>query len=308
MKRIHFDVETDGFYRAYWKCKEETDCGVIAMLGDDPEDYMARSAVKWLLRKGVNVMTMSPGKKDYGHHNYPLERVETAIGWMKAHGNRKIGIAGASTTGTLALTAAAYFPDITLTIAMTPSDFIWQGFMQGEKDGCKEWPIEGESLFTYRGKPLPYMPFVYQHPKYWQVVQAESKRAGDMLNSRKLFDDSEAAHPLQEEEMIPVENIKGKLLAIGAEDDGLWDAAKYVRRMENRLAQKTHDCQVEAVTYQHGTHFVFPESMIKTMLPIGSGLFVKLAFHAAREYPKECKATREDIDRRISKALEEWRQ
>lgn len=308
MKRIHFDVETDGFYGAYWKCKEETDCGVIAMLGDDLEDYMARSAVKWLLRKGVNVMTMSPGKKDYGHHNYPLERIETAIGWMKAHGNRKIGIAGASTTGTLALTAAAYFPDITLTIAMTPSDFIWQGFMQREKDGCKEWPIEGESLFTYRGKPLPYMPFVYQHPKYWQVVQAESKRAGDMLNSRKLFDDSEAAHPLQEEEMIPVENIKGKLLAIGAEDDGLWDAAKYVRRMENRLAQKTHDCQVEAVTYQHGTHFVFPESMIKTMLPIGSGLFVKLAFHAAREYPKECKATREDIDRRISKALEEWRQ
>ena len=308
MKRIHFDVETDGFYGAYWKCKEETDCGVIAMLGDDPEDYMARSAVKWLLRKGVNVMTMSPGKKDYGHHNYPLERVETAIGWMKANGNRKIGIAGASTTGTLALTAATYFPDITLTIAMTPSDFIWQGFMQGEKDGCKEWPIEGESLFTYRGKPLPYMPFVYQHPKYWQVVQAESKRAGDMLNSRKLFDDSEAAHPLQEEEMIPVENIKGKLLAIGAEDDGLWDAAKYVRRMENRLAQKTHDCQVEAVTYQHGTHFVFPESMIKTMLPIGSGLFVKLAFHAAREYPKECKATREDIDCRISKTLEEWRQ
>lgn len=307
MKRIHFDVETDGFYGAYWKCKEETDCGVIAMLGDDPEDYMARSAVKWLLRKGVNVMTMSPGKKDYGHHNYPLERIETAIGWMKAHGNRKIGIAGASTTGTLALTAAAYFPDITLTIAMTPSDFIWQGFMQGEKDGCKEWPIEGESLFSYRGKPLPYMPFVYQHPKYWQVVQAESKRAGDMLNSRKLFDDSEAAHPLQEAEMIPVENIKGKLLAIGAEDDGLWDAAKYVRRMENRLAQKPHDCQVEAVTYQHGTHFVFPESMIKTMLPIGSGLFVKLAFHAAREYPKECKATREDIDRRVSKALQDWR-
>ena len=308
MKRIHFDVETEGFYGAYWKCKEETDCGIIDMLGDDPEDYMACSAVKWLLRKGANVMTMSPGKKDYGHHNYPLERVETAIGWIKTYGNRKIGIAGACTTGTLALTAAAYFPDITLTIAMTPSDFIWQGFMQGEKDGCKEWPIEGESLFSYRGKPLSYMPFVYQHPKYWQVVQAESKRAGDMLNSRKLFDDSEAAHPLQEEEMIPVENIKGKLLAIGAEDGGLWDAAKYVRRMENRLAQKAHDCEVEAVTYQHGTHFVFPESMIKIMLPIGSGLFVKLAFHAAREYPKECKATREDIDRRISKALEEWRQ
>ncbi len=63
---------------------------------------MARSAVKWLLRLGVNVLTMSPGKKDYGHHNYPLERIEKAITWLKSHGNAKIGIAGASTTGTLA--------------------------------------------------------------------------------------------------------------------------------------------------------------------------------------------------------------
>ena len=54
--------------------------------------------------------------------------VEAAIAWLTAHGNRKVGIAGASTTGTLALTAAAYFPALTLTIAMTASDFVWQGF------------------------------------------------------------------------------------------------------------------------------------------------------------------------------------
>ena len=76
MKHIHFDVESDGFYGAYWACKDGSDCTVIAMLGDDPEDYMARSAVKWLLRLGVNILTMSPGKKDYGHHNYPLERIK----------------------------------------------------------------------------------------------------------------------------------------------------------------------------------------------------------------------------------------
>ena len=63
MKHIHFDVESDGFYGAYWVCKDGSSCAIIAMLGDDPEDYMARSAVKWLLRLGVNVLTMSPGKK-----------------------------------------------------------------------------------------------------------------------------------------------------------------------------------------------------------------------------------------------------
>ena len=107
MQKKHFEMETDGFYGAYWKCKTGSDCAMIAMIGDDPEDYLARTSVKWLHKLGVNVMTMLPGKKDYGHHNYPLERIQKAIRWLKAHGNQKIGIVGASTTGTLALTAAS---------------------------------------------------------------------------------------------------------------------------------------------------------------------------------------------------------
>ena len=113
---------------------------------------------------------------------------------------QKSALRGHQRTGTLALTAASIFGDISLTIAMTPSDFVWQGFMQGKKDGCKEWPIEGESLFSYKGKPLPYMPFCYQHPDYWRIISEESKRTGNMIASRKLFDDSEAAHPITEEE------------------------------------------------------------------------------------------------------------
>lgn len=89
MKHIHFDVDKDGFYGAYWTCKNGSDCAIITMLGDDPEDYVARSAVKWILKLGVNVMTMSPGKKDYGHHNYPLERIETAVNWLKTHGTKR---------------------------------------------------------------------------------------------------------------------------------------------------------------------------------------------------------------------------
>ena len=307
MKHISFEVDADGFHGAYWPCRGGSACAVIAMLGDDAADYMARSAVKWLMKLGVNVMTMSPGKKDYGHHNYPLERIETAIAWLKAHGNQKIGIAGASTTGTLALTAAAMFPEISPTIAMTPSDFVWQGFMQGKKDGCKEWPIAGESLFSYHGKPLPYMPFCYQHPQYWQVIAEETRQSGDMLASRKLFDDSEAAHPITEDAYIKVENIRGRLLLIGAADDSLWDTAKYIRRMERRLAEKPHDCTVETAVYAHGTHFVFPEGMLKTILPIGSGLFMKLAFRAAKQFPEACRQTRMDIDRRITAAIQAWR-
>lgn len=129
MKKISFEVEESGFYGAYWKNKNKSNSALIAMLGDDPSDYLAKTCVKWLHKNGVNVMTMSPAKKDYGHHNYPPERIEKAIEVLKKYGNTKIGIVGASTTGMLALVAASYFSDITLTVAMTPSDFVWQGFM-----------------------------------------------------------------------------------------------------------------------------------------------------------------------------------
>ena len=52
MKKRHFDVETDGFYGAYWKCKTDSDCAMIAMIGDDSEDYLARTSVKWLHKLG----------------------------------------------------------------------------------------------------------------------------------------------------------------------------------------------------------------------------------------------------------------
>ena len=160
-----------------------------------------------VVQNGVNTLCMSPGKKNYSHVNYPLERIETAVKWLKNNGNRKIGIMGMSTAGMDALVAASFFTDITLTFGLTPSDFVWQGFEQGKKDGCKE-------------RPLAYMPFVYEH----------------------------------------------------------------------------------------GTHFVLPESLLRMALPVGLKFVLRFIFRAAKEYPDACEATRIDIDRKLSAALKEWRE
>lgn len=303
MKKIHFTNEKNGFYGVYWKAKKETDSCLITMIGDDAEDHLAKETAEWLMKQGVNVLTLSVEKKDYSYHNYPLERIENAIDWLKLHGNQKIGIAGASTTGTFALVAASYFPSITLTIALTPSDFVWQGFMQGKRDGYTEWPVLNESLFTFRGKQLPYMPFCYQHPHYGKVMKEESRKNHDMLNSIKIFEDSEKVHPIKEEEFIKIENIKGKVLLIGAEDDCLWNTSRYILRMKKRLEEKEHSCKLEAYLYAHGTHFVFPQSLIKKVVPVFSSLFVRLAFSKAKGYSKECKMTRIDIDKRMKMAI-----
>jgi len=306
MKKQFFENEKDGFYGTYYENPNGADCAVIGLFGDDPNDYMAKCGAKWLHKNGVNVLCMSPGRKNYSHVNYPLERIETAIGWLKKIGNRKVGIMGMSTTGMDAVVSASYFQDLTLTIGLTASDFVWQGFEQGNRDGCKEWPIPDASTLSWQGKPLPYMPFVYEHPVYWQKIEEETKGSGDIERSTWLFIDSEKARPHSEEEMIKVERIKGRLILVGAEDDSFWEAAKYVRRMEKRLKERPHTCECDALVYEHGTHFVLPESLLRTALPIGLKFVLKFVFKAAKEYPKECEAARKDIDRKLSAAIKEW--
>lgn len=306
MKKQFFSNEKDGFYGTYYENPKGANCAMIGLFGDDPNDFMAKCGAKWLHKNGVNVMCMSPDVKNYGHVNIPLERIETAIKWLKSHGNKKIGIMGMSTAGMDSLVAASYFPDITLTFGLTPSDFVWQGFEQGEKDGCKEWPIPDASTLSWQGKPLAYMPFVYAHPEYYHKIEEETKGSGDITRSTHLFIDSEKAREHTEEEMIKVENIKGKLIMVGADDDSFWEAGKYVRRMDKRLKERPHECDYEALTYEHGTHFVLPETMLRKALPVGLKFVMKFIFKAAKDYPKECEQTRKDIDRRLSAALKQW--
>ena len=307
MNKQIFTPERDGFCGAWYPApKQQTDRAVILMLGDSSEDRMATVGAKWLHRQGCHALAMSADKKDYGHHNYPLERFGKAIEFLKSQGCGKIGIIGASTTGMLALVAASYYPEISLTIAVSPPDFIMEGFYQNGRDGMRERPGDNESSVSWQGQPLPYLPYAYRHPEYWQKIMEESKAGGDWIASRKMFDESECRHPLQEEEKIKVERICGRVICIGAEDDVLWDTCKYIRRMEQRLCVKPHESKFEAWLYKHGTHFAFPESMLKMMIPVGSALLVRFMFRAGKEYPKECRETRIDIDRRLQRALQEW--
>ena len=307
MNKQIFTPERDGFCGAWYPApKQQTDRAVILMLGDSSEDRMATVGAKWLHRQGCHALAMSADKKDYGHHNYPLERFGKAIEFLKSQGCGKIGIIGASTTGMLALVAASYYPEISLTIAVSPPDFIMEGFYQDGRDGMRERPGDNESSVSWQGQPLPYLPYAYRHPEYWQKIMEESKAGGDWIASRKMFDESECRNPLQEEEKIKVERICGRVICIGAEDDVLWDTCKYIRRMEQRLCVKPHESKFEAWLYKHGTHFAFPESMLKMMIPVGSALLVRFMFRAGKEYPKECRETRIDIDRRLQRALQEW--
>ena len=60
--------------------------------------------------------------------------------------------------------------------------------------------------------------------------------------------------------------------------------------------------------YEHGTHFVLPESLLRMALPVGLKFVLRFIFRAAKEYPDACETARIDIDRKLSAALKEWRE
>ena len=79
MKKQRFSIEQDGFFGTYYETPVPSDCVMIGLLGDDPNDFMPKIGAKWLHRQGVSLLAMSPAKKDYSHVNCPLERIQTAI-------------------------------------------------------------------------------------------------------------------------------------------------------------------------------------------------------------------------------------
>ena len=106
--------------------------------------------------------------------------------------------------------------------------------------------------------------------------------------------------------MIRVEDIRGRLVLVGAEDDAMWDTCRYIRRMVERLKAREHDSKVDCWLYPYGTHFLYPQGMLKRMLPVGANLFPRITFQSARKHPKECKDARRDVDRRLTQVLKEW--
>ena len=84
-----------------------SDAAILLLLGSGGSNALTKGAAKWLVRRGVNVLSLGPEDGVVGYHSFPLERAEEAIAQLKARGVRKFGVLGASITSIPALSAAA---------------------------------------------------------------------------------------------------------------------------------------------------------------------------------------------------------
>lgn len=109
--------------------------------------FLSYSARPWIDYPGV--------RKDAV--NIPLEILEDCRRWLRARDDvdgSRIGLVGWSKGGEFALSAAARMSWIKSVVALVPADAVWEGY------GRRIEPGEVASSWTWRGKPLDYIPYV----------------------------------------------------------------------------------------------------------------------------------------------------
>lgn len=307
MKKRMFHEDSDGFCGNFKQIPDDRQAVVIITEDEYPDSLLVKKGLAWLNRMSVSAMGIGPEKSWKGMHSWPLENIENAVRFLQSEGYRKIGICGLSAGSNMALSAAARIPDITLTIALTPMDWVYWGTWKDGLDGAPERPADGESAYTWRGTPLSYMPSPWRHPDYWEKIKQESRRRGDRIAGLDFHDLAEEMHPLTDAERIPVEQINGYLLLAGARDDVLWNTCKAIDRMRERLENADCHCKYEALIYEHCSHFIFPESMMGLFLPKGAvDLLLPRIFSETKGYVKECRSSRVDLDIHIRTLINHW--
>lgn len=308
MSMIQYTVKKDGFCGLFSPIKDNNVAVVIVLEDGHPNSYIVKKAMKWLNKSGVSAMGIGPEKYMKGVHSWPLENVENAVHFLKTQGYDKFGVIGSSFGSNMALSAAARIPEITLTIALTPNDWVYWGIFNDKLDGTSERPADGESAFAWRGKPLPYMPCPYKHPDYYNMFIKEGKERGDVIASLNLHDLAEEKHPVTEAERIPVENINGYLLLAGAKDDVMWNTCRGISRMKKKIEESNSNCKLEVLIYEHCSHFIFPETMMKLILPrFMVDIILPRFYSETKGYTKECRKSRIDLDNHIQSLFKEWR-
>ena len=306
----HLAAAMDGFPGWFYASPTPSDRCMLVFLGDDGNDFMDKAVAKWLTRvHGCNALCVglrqNVRQQDTGVHDWPLEQVAAAAHWAKQKGFAKLGLFGMSMQACLVLSAACRIPDFSLVIAFAPADFVPWGFVHGKIDGNPngEWP-SGGSTFTWQGQPLPFQPAMQDKEAYWQMFTADGKRFHEM-HSRGVFEYSEQQHPIDAESFIPVENIAARLVLVGAEDDSMWDSARYIRRMEARMQKAGRTAPLDVFLYRYGTHLLVPQKLLKSALPVG-GCLISRMFASGRKHPGDCKQARLDLEDKLARILADW--
>jgi len=252
---------------------------------------MVKGLAKWLIGEKTDALGLTiQGTKATGkdQSQIPLEYISSAIIYLKEKGYERIGIMGLSLGASMALTAAAKMQELSLVMTMSAFDRVFEGVL-----GTGTQYPSGHSSFTWQGEDVPYQPFHLTKDEYIQLMKDAKKAHGEMYG-RDLWENALKVEA-NEDALIPVEDIKGRIVMFGAETDTCWDTAGAAKRICARV--KT---DIVTYTYPHATHFILPECV--PMINVMS----RVAFNEYKTHKSECQAARRDVQDVMERELRSW--
>ncbi|MGB8591015.1 MAG: acyl-CoA thioester hydrolase/BAAT C-terminal domain-containing protein [Candidatus Acidiferrales bacterium] len=197
-------------------------------------------------------------------NSIPLEYFERAIAWLCRQPEidaGRLAVHGISRGGELALLLATKIPLLRAVVGVVPGNVVWQGTGappadssgSSAPDGGEGTPAarRGEgaavgkaagtqprnglrSSWTYRGAPLPFVPYALKRFRLWTAVRVITMRKP--VRFARLHRDSLKQRDAVERAAIPVEEIRAPILLVSSEDDQVWPSEEMSGAIEERLA------------------------------------------------------------------------
>lgn len=227
---------------------------VIALVGSEGGSSFGRELGPWLAGQGYAVIALPYYAPDWSAEklpglpvdfaDIPVDRLEQVRAWIADRSDldgRRIGLYGVSKGGEFAIIAASRFDWLSAVAAVVPSDVVWEGW------GPNVTKDDTRSSFSWRGEPLPYVPYAGMRETIVALYRGEPRTL------RTPHEQGRAANPARvAAATIPIEKFKGALLVAGGELDQTWPSADMVRSIAAWRARA--GLRTEALTFPGAGH------------------------------------------------------
>ena len=170
-----------------------------------------------------------------------IEKVFEAIDYIKKStlvDSTKIALLGISKGAELGLLVASKNNSVKAVVAHLPSHVVWYGI--------GNWVGLNKSSWTYKDKPLPFVPYAKPKSGWFTKRIAEFYEAGlekhpDKIDSAKIL----------------VEKISGPILLTSGGKDDIWPSFYMAKEIEKRLKSINFAFEVKHLHYPEAGHGIF---------------------------------------------------
>ena len=206
-------------------------------------------------------------------NSIPLEYFERAIAWLSRQPEidpGRIGVYGISRGGELALLLASMNPMVRAVVGIVPGNVVWQGTGRPPSaPGTVAAKNGARSSWTYRGEPLPFVPYAMSWFRIWTAVRVITFRKP--VRFLDLHHDSLRHKKAALNAGIPVEQIRAPILLVSAGDDAVWPSEAMSEAVMRRLEARGFDYAAKHVKNAGAGHLLrlpyTPSTTLASKLP-----------------------------------------